>query len=203
VIDDSSQQARTRAPRMPLEERRASLVEAAIPLILDRGADVTTREIADAAGVAEGTIFRAFADKTALIDAAVARVMDPSQTVAALAGIDAALPLEDKIERIVTALHRRVAGVVRFMTALGPRDHARHEKARGEHRRPPLGEATAAVTALLEPDAHRLRVPVATAVEYLRILVFGTTMPFLASDAGSDPAELADFILRGIAKEGD
>ncbi|WP_156165243.1 TetR/AcrR family transcriptional regulator [Demequina rhizosphaerae] len=193
-----------RAAPMAPDQRRASIVDAAIPLILERGAEVTTREIADAAGIAEGTVFRAFADKTELIDAAITRVMDPTELLADLDAIDAALPLDDKIERVVALMHRRVSAVVRFMTALGPRDHARHRAGEDHpHRNPPLGETTGVVARLLEPDAHRLRVPVATAVDYLRILVFGTTMPFLTNGGTSDPSELADFILRGIAKEGD
>ncbi|WP_052405668.1 TetR/AcrR family transcriptional regulator [Demequina mangrovi] len=193
-----------RAAPMPVEERRAHIVDAVIPLILERGVEVTTREIAEAAGIAEGTVFRAFADKEALIDAAIVKVMDPSEILAFLEDVDPTLSLEAKIELIVSVLHSRVSGVVRFMTALGPRDHARHAGPEGHgHRKPPLGEVTGVVERLLEPDKDRIRVPVATAVDYLRILVFGTTMPFLTTGGASDPSELADFILRGIAKEGD
>ncbi len=189
---------------MSPEDRREQILDAAIPLILERGAEVTTRELADAAGIAEGTVFRVFSDKAELIDAAVARVMDPAATLRVLEQIDPALPLEVKIEHIVAVLHSHVRGVVRFMTVLGPREHKRHAPGDDHpHRRPPLAETTSVVTRLLEPDQDRLRVPVATAVDYLRILVFGTTMPFLATDAASDPSELADFILRGIATEGD
>ncbi len=189
---------------MPVEERRAHILDAVIPLILEKGTEVTTREIAEAAGIAEGTVFRAFADKDALIDAAIAKVMDPSEIVGFLEGVDPTLSLEAKIELIVSVLHSRVSGVVRFMAALGPREHARHGGHGGKGRgAPPLGETTGVIERLLEPDKDRIRVPVATAVDYLRILVFGTTMPFLTTGGASDPSELADFILRGIAKEGD
>ncbi|WP_062463631.1 TetR/AcrR family transcriptional regulator [Demequina soli] len=194
-----------RAAPMAPDERRAAIVDVTVPLILERGAEVTTREIAEAAGIAEGTVFRVFPDKDSVIDAAVARVMDPAEITAALESIDPSLSLETKIELIVSLLHGRAVSVVRFMTALGPREHARHARGEGEdgppHRSPPLAEATVAAR-LLESDSDRLRVPIATAVDYLRILVFGTTMPFLTNGTSSDPAELADFILRGIAKEG-
>ncbi len=61
----------TRAAPLPPDERRAAIVAAAIPLVCDHGAAVTTREIAEAAGIAEGTIFRVFATKEDLLDAVV------------------------------------------------------------------------------------------------------------------------------------
>ena len=54
---------------MPPEERRAALVEATLPLLLEHGATVSTRQIAEAAGVAEGTIFRVFESKDDLVHA--------------------------------------------------------------------------------------------------------------------------------------
>lgn len=202
VSDDTATRARRARPMTP-DDRRASIVDVAIPLILEHGADVTTRQIAEAARIAEGTVFRAFADKNELIDAAIARVMDPAETVRMLEQIDPAQSLEAKIQQIVTLLHGQVSGAVRFMSALGPRDHARREKHDHDHRRPPLSEATDAVARLLAPDTARLRVPVAMAVDYVRILVFGTAIPFVAGDTPADPAQLADFILHGIATEGD
>ncbi len=186
---------------MSVEDRRESILDVAIPLLLDNGVDVPTRQIADAAGIAEGTLFRAFEDKNALIDAALARVMDPVATLEQLGQIDHALPLEEKVTRIVELLHERVQKVVRFMAVLGPRDHARH---RGDmHRgRPPLEEAAGLALRLLEPHRQELRVDPQDAVDYLRVLVFGTSVPFLRTGREITPAELSDFILRGIAKEG-
>ena len=42
------------------------IVAATLPLLLEHGELVTTRQIAEAAGIAEGTIFRVFADKDEL-----------------------------------------------------------------------------------------------------------------------------------------
>ena len=46
------------------------IIDAVIPLILEHGVGITSRQIAEAAGVAEGTVFRAFGDKESLIAAA-------------------------------------------------------------------------------------------------------------------------------------
>lgn len=54
--------------------RRDLIVEAAIPLFARKGfAGTTTREIAEAAGVSEGLVFKYFANKTALYDAIIHR----------------------------------------------------------------------------------------------------------------------------------
>ena len=67
-----------RAAALPPEERRAAIVAAALPLLAAQGTNVTTRAIAEAAGVAEGTIFRVFPDKDALIQAVLDSALDPA-----------------------------------------------------------------------------------------------------------------------------
>ncbi len=62
----------TRARPLPPAERRASLIAATRQLILDHGPDVTTRQVAEAAKVAEGTLFRVFPTRRDLIAATIA-----------------------------------------------------------------------------------------------------------------------------------
>ena len=66
-----------RASPLPPEERREAIIGAILPLLLERGSSVTTRELATAAGVAEGTIFKVFDDKDDLLRSAVERALDP------------------------------------------------------------------------------------------------------------------------------
>ena len=56
---------------MAPEDRRAALIAATVPLLHEHGLDVSTRKIAEAAGVAEGTIFGVFPDKHSLVVAAL------------------------------------------------------------------------------------------------------------------------------------
>jgi len=49
-------------------DRKTQIISAAIPLFLEMGVDISTAKIAKAAGVANGTLFNAFATKQILID---------------------------------------------------------------------------------------------------------------------------------------
>ena len=64
-----------RATPLSPDDRRRALIDATLPLLRTHGPTVSTRQIAEAAGVAEGTIFRAFPSKDDLINEAVADAM--------------------------------------------------------------------------------------------------------------------------------
>ncbi len=113
---------RERAKPLAPDERRAAIIDAVIPLIRENGRDISTREIAESAGVAEGTIFRAFGDKDSIIQAAIDRYLDPTPLRNALRGIDPDEPTEDKVRQVIELLRERFTGVIGFMHALG---HAR------------------------------------------------------------------------------
>lgn len=59
----------TRVPRADAERNRRRVLDAAARLFAERGATATLNDVARAAGVGVGTIYRKFPDKEALLDA--------------------------------------------------------------------------------------------------------------------------------------
>ena len=108
-----------RATALPPQQRRAALVDCALHLIRAHGAVPSTKEIAEAAGVAEGTIFRAFETKDELLAAATASAFCPAPIRREVARIDPALPLRERLVALVTVLQHRFIDVFGLMIALG------------------------------------------------------------------------------------
>jgi AcrR family transcriptional regulator len=71
---DRTTAARTRAPRLPAEERRVQILDAATTVFAKQGyAGTGTADIAREAGIGEPTLYRYFANKRDLFVAAVER----------------------------------------------------------------------------------------------------------------------------------
>ena len=186
---------RRAAPLAP-GARRSALVSATLPLLRRRGFDVSTRQIALAAGVAEGTIFRAFPDKDSLIRAAILAAFDPAPVVSALDGIDRGAPLAQRLIVAVRIVQVWLTGVIGLMTAL----HASHRPGAKPHfRRPHPSELVgAALARLIEPDRALLRVPAPQAARLLRLLLFAGSHPMITDGPLLSPAEIVSVILEGI-----
>src|SRR3954452_8271883 len=144
-----------RAAALPPEERREALISATLPLVLEHGTDVSTRLIAEAAGVAEGTIFRVFTSKNDLVEAAVASAFDPSALVEAIGGIDRSSPLADRLVAAVGLMQergRRIAGLVHAFAA----HRSLPDRERAWRMRASEARVVDALALLVEPDGDRL-----------------------------------------------
>ncbi|HEY1280772.1 MAG TPA: TetR family transcriptional regulator [Acidimicrobiales bacterium] len=180
-----------RAPAMPPEERRAAIVAATIPLLAVMGTTVTTKQIADAAGVAEGTIFRVFADKEAVIDAAVAAALDTAPTERALAAIGRDIPFEARLESAVQILQNRITEIWQLLSMLG--------------RTAPAGQRTrqqdlVELVALFEDERAHLRRDPELSARLLRGLVLAASHPALIVGDPLPPAVIVSTFLDGIRR---
>ncbi len=179
-----------RATALPPDERRSMIVAATLPLILEQGDRVTSKQIAEAAGIAEGTVFRAFADKDELIVAVIEHAIDPQPLERALAAIPPGLGFEKTLEAAVVIIQQRVIDVWRLMSSVGTRFH--------EMTRRPVTDSDALVR-IFAAFADEIAVEPMVAARLLRALTLSTTHPMLA-DVPTAPDELVHLFLHGVGK---
>ena len=189
-----------RAEPLAADDRRRAIVEAVIPLLLERGSAVTTREMAEAAGIAEGTIFRVFPDKTSVIHAAIEASMDPTQASQEIGAIPPTVPLATQLEaatRILVEQAERVGALIGVLRSTG--SHAGGPPA-GARRY--VTEANTAIlgalTALFERNIDEIRVGPRRAAVALRGYVLATAHPLVRSDEKPSMDESLDVLLNGI-----
>lgn len=184
---------------------------AAIPLIAEHGLKVTTKQIAQAAGVAEGTIFRVFTDKTELIQAAINSAFDPEQNLADLAAIDAGLPLYERCLAITRVMQARLVTVFKIMIAMRmapgqpkyrPKDGA-PPGAPGAPHDPRTEEVFNAIVRLLEPDSDEFVRPVKDVANVLRLLTFSGSHPFISEGHLLTAEQITSTILDGVRRRPD
>jgi AcrR family transcriptional regulator len=194
-------QSRRAAP-LPPDARRATIIAAALPLLRRHGTAVTTAQIAMAAGIAEGTLFRVFADKEALISAAIRIAFDPTPVNSELAGVDRDLGLRPQLIAAVEVLQRRVEGIWQLMAVLGMTVPPEHSTA--APRSTPSGEETLQlIAAMFEPHRDELRCEPLHAARLLRMMTFAGTHPRISDGHVLTAAEIVAVVLDGIRVRSD
>ena len=166
------------------------IIEAVIPLLLENGASVTSKQIAEAAGIAEGTIFRAFGDKDSLIAAAVTSYLDPVALSARLRRINPAQPLRMLLGEVVLVLQQRFSGVMRMMAAAGMHGPPPNRAARQE--------SADIIVELLADHRELLRVDARHVAQYARLVAFASAIPAFGDGLPFTIEELVDFVEYGV-----
>ena len=184
---------------MAPDERRAALIAATVPLLHEHGLDVSTKQIARAAGVAEGTIFGVFPDKNSLVMSALMQALDPQPTLDALAAIDPGLDLRLRMIAAANRIHERFTANARLMSAarmLAFTTNA-HEESRERmlHSRQRL---LAALTAVIAPDAALLRRSPEAVARLLLLFCGANTYGPFGDPARHNGAEMVSLLLDGL-----
>ncbi|GAA0242778.1 TetR/AcrR family transcriptional regulator [Saccharothrix mutabilis subsp. mutabilis] len=199
-MPEDTTQKRRRAPAMSPEDRREAIVAATVPLLFDQGANVTTSQIAKAAGIAEGTVFRAFKDKQELLATCVQSVLAVDAELALLDDARQAATLPERLSWAISAVSGYLDRMWKLMSVL--RDsgyHPDHQKQKG----PPveMQRISEGVARLFEPDAADLRVDAELAARLLLGLVFTNRMQGDGfGDSAADTDQLVELFLHGVLR---
>jgi len=183
-----------RATAMPPDERRAAIIAAVIPLLREHGEAITCRQIAVAAEIAEGTIFRVFADKDELLLAAFDQELDLAPLETAIRAIDPTLPFEQRLIEATELVQRRVVDIWQLVSKLGPILHDRAKR--------PLDNSVA-LTEIFASEQTTLNVDASEAARMLRAFTFSLTHPMLAAEPTAADEIVAVFLHGVVRNEGD
>jgi len=189
---------------MSPEDRRQAIISATTDLVIEHGPEATTRQIADACGIAEGTLFRVFASKDEILAAVVEQLLDARFLIAEIE----ALPVADHAADAVRALVGLVEGSTTRIRSVMMALHTAQNEAdrRGNHgprdKTKFLDDQAAIDTSLarvLSAHEDELRVDTATAATFIRTVVFAGNLPMVPKL--NDPRVFTDLLVHALVKE--
>ncbi|HRA45553.1 MAG TPA: TetR/AcrR family transcriptional regulator [Phycicoccus sp.] len=181
---------------MTPDERRQAIISATLPLVLEHGRAITTAQIAKAAKVAEGTIFRVFSTKDDLIDATIESAFDMEPYLRAVEGLDTSGSVDEVVTRTAQLMIERFKQVFRMFSVLGikgpppnrhPEDWA--ERVASAHDR------------LLGPHADELTLTPREVMRYVRLLAFSGSNPHITDGVTLSAAQIAALVLDGTRRK--
>jgi AcrR family transcriptional regulator len=173
-------------------------------LLREHGLSVSTRQIAHACGVAEGTIFGVFPDKPSLVEAALISAFDPELVLRAIREIDPADGLRDRLTAVADILGRRFAENGPLIALLrSPMGNP------GGSGTPGTGEFFAqlqksgqrileAVAEVIEPDRAELRRSPATTAQLMLMMVMASARGAFSNVETLDSGEIVALLLDGL-----
>jgi AcrR family transcriptional regulator len=189
---------------MSVDDRRAAILTVAVPMLVESKGNLKTSEIAAAAGIAEGTLFRAFPDKRALLVACLQATLESETEVAQIEAIDRSLPLAEQLTsaaQAVSEFQNRLWSVMVAIRGAGvdarPDEHSEHS-----HSSPPKAmiRISGAIAGLF--GAGQLRIAPDLAARLLLGSVFSNQLQAVGlGDSGAGLAELVEVFLHGVLRE--
>ncbi|MCP2259745.1 transcriptional regulator, TetR family [Streptoalloteichus tenebrarius] len=191
---------------MSPEDRREAIAEAVLPLLAEHGVAVTTSQIAEAAGIAEGTVFRVFKDKQELLGYCVQAALRVEPLLEKLQEIPRTSDLRALLKAVADTLSghfRRTGALLHALASSGWRPERPSPGEEQEWHRKRLDQTrriTESVAEILSAEADRLRVPPKTVAGMFLGLVFTDEMGRRAfgETAPASTDELIDVFLHGV-----
>ncbi|HET8595837.1 MAG TPA: TetR/AcrR family transcriptional regulator [Intrasporangium sp.] len=201
-----------RAAPMPPDERREALVDVYVRLARRHARRPTTSEIAREAGVAEGTIYRAFGTKDQLETEAVEAAFCPGPVRRQIAAIAPEMAPRDRLVEFTRIMQQRFTDVFGLMAALGltqPPQRNGHDECyvAGRHQSGASGSCTMrpihqplldSIHELVDDMREELTVEPQDVIHRLRLLTFSGSHPGIADGRLLTAEEIVATVLDGV-----
>lgn len=189
----------TRAAPLPPEQRRAAIIDAALSLLEENGPELTTRVVAEAAGVAEGTLFRVFPTLPDLLGATYTEFLSHDRLMARLDGVE----LGDTLESRTLGCVRGIVDYFSHIHAVLP--PPKHDTVDSPHavcvrdaHKQRFTDLRDWVVATISPHTGELNISPEDYAHFLKALAIGLAM---ARPGGLTPEDITRFALDGARRK--
>ncbi|MGO1392342.1 TetR/AcrR family transcriptional regulator [Agrococcus casei] len=187
-------------PRLSRSDRQDQILDDVLEVVLELGISVTSRDLAAAAGVSEGTLFKVFETKENLLRSLASKHSGMPDSVGVwLQSIDvASMSFEDLVIGIIENAMEQYRRSFRIFYALGPYIDSPGKDALEQFER----ELEPWTDALLQ-HSHRLRASPESAASILRMHAVAAADTTNMWTQQLTPAEHADIFLHGLMRPHD